>query len=214
MTPETAHRILVVEDDPAFARTLVRRLEAEGHEVACAHDGREGMKAIVTLEPELVISDWMMPHVDGLELCRAVKTGFGERAPYFVLITARDDINARLLALETGADDFLVKPCHDGELSARVRSGLRQVALRGQVLALNDELEQLRTELSGRPAPVTPDAFMALCGDCGKVADAGEWLDLMRFIERRGLVSFRPSTCPHCIEQQRCAAEPGARHLT
>jgi DNA-binding response OmpR family regulator len=146
------NRLLVVEDDPAFARTLVRRLESQGHQVHLAHDGREGMKAIVELEPHLVISDWMMPHVDGLELCRAVKTGLGDAAPYFVLITARDDISARVLALETGADDFLVKPCHEGELAARVRSGLRQVALRAEIRRLSDELAKLRGQQDERAA--------------------------------------------------------------
>ena len=150
MNSGAAHRLLVVEDDPAFARTLVRRLEMHGHDVHLAHDGREGMKSIVALEPHLVISDWMMPHVDGLELCRAVKTGLGAAAPYFVLITARDDINSRLLALETGADDFLVKPCHEGELDARVRSGLREVALREQIRRLSEELARLKGELAGR----------------------------------------------------------------
>ena len=152
MSPILAHRLLVVEDDPLFARTLVRRLESLGHEVQLARDGREGMKAIVSFEPHLVISDWMMPHVDGLELCRAVKTGLGEAAPYFVLITARDDISARVLALETGADDFLVKPCHEGELDARVRSGLRQVALRQEIRRLTGELAALRAKSSDRAA--------------------------------------------------------------
>ena len=150
MTTLTAHRLLIVEDDPAFARMLVRRLELLGHEVHLAHDGREGMKAIVALEPQLVISDWMMPHLDGLELCRAVKTGLGAAAPYFVLITAHNDINTRLLALDTGADDFLVKPCHEGELSARVRSGLREVALREQIRRLTEEVAQLKDALAGR----------------------------------------------------------------
>ena len=150
-SPET-YRLLVVEDDPIFARTLVRRLESKEHLVHLAHDGREGMKAIVAVEPHLVISDWMMPHVDGLELCRAVKTGLGDAAPYFVLLTARDDISARVLALETGADDFLVKPCHEGELAARVRSGLRQVALRAEIRRLNEELARLRGEQSDRAA--------------------------------------------------------------
>ena len=143
MSPLSAYRLLVVEDDPIFARTLVRRLESAGHTVRCALDGREGMKSIVDFDPHLVISDWMMPHVDGLELCRAVKAGLGEAAPYFVLLTARDELSARVLALETGADDFLVKPCHEGELAARLRSGLRQVELRAEIRSLREEVARL-----------------------------------------------------------------------
>lgn len=122
-------RVLVVEDDPFFQRVLHKRLAAEGYQVATASDGREGMKAIVAFEPDLVISDWMMPQVDGLELCQSVKTGLREAAPYFILLTAKGEIDDKLLALETGADDYLVKPCDQGELMARVRAGLRIVLL-------------------------------------------------------------------------------------
>src|ERR1043166_10193376 len=75
------------------------------------------------------ISDWMMPQVDGLELCQSVKTGLKESAPYFILLTAKGEISDKLLALDTGADDYLVKPCDQGELMARVRAGLRIVLL-------------------------------------------------------------------------------------
>ena len=122
-------RILVVEDDPFFQRVLLKRLTSEGYQVQAASDGREGMKAIVTYEPDLVISDWMMPHVDGLELCQSVKTGLRDAAPYFILLTAKGEISDKLLALETGADDYLTKPCDQGELMARVRAGVRIVTL-------------------------------------------------------------------------------------
>ena len=122
-------KVLVVEDDSMFQRVLHKRLAAEGYQVFTAGDGREGMKSIVTVEPDLVISDWMMPQVDGLELCQSVKTGLKEAAPYFILLTAKGEISDKLLALDTGADDYLVKPCDQGELLARVRAGLRIVLL-------------------------------------------------------------------------------------
>jgi len=140
-------RILVVEDDPFFLRVLLRRLAAEGYQVQSAADGREGMKAIVTYEPDLVISDWMMPHVDGLELCQSVKTGLGAESPYFILLTAKGEISDKLLALDTGADDYLVKPCDQGELMARVRAGLRIVLLTQDLRRSAVDLEQLRHEL-------------------------------------------------------------------
>ena len=155
MKPAAEIRILIVEDDPFFQRVLQKRISAEGYQVLVASDGREGMKAIVTFVPDLVISDWMMPQVDGLELCQSVKTGLREAAPYFILLTAKGEINDKLLALETGADDYLVKPCDQGELMARVRAGLRIVLLtqdmRGQVQQLREvtaELERLRREAS------------------------------------------------------------------
>lgn len=140
-------RILIVEDDPFFQRVLHKRLSAEGYQVQAASDGREGMKAIVTFVPDLVISDWMMPQVDGLELCQSVKTGLGDAAPYFILLTAKGEISDKLLALDTGADDYLVKPCDQGELMARVRAGLRIVLLTQDLRQSAVELERLQAEV-------------------------------------------------------------------
>jgi len=129
MKPVEEVKVLVVEDDPFFLKVLQRRIASEGYQVITAVDGREGMKAIVEHEPDLVISDWMMPELDGLELCQSVKTGLRDAAPYFILLTAKGEISDKLLALETGADDYLTKPCDQGELMARVRAGVRIVTL-------------------------------------------------------------------------------------
>lgn len=140
-------KVLIVEDDPFFQRVLLKRLAAEGYQVQAAGDGREGMKAIVTYEPDLVISDWMMPQVDGLELCQSVKTGLGDAAPYFILLTAKGEISDKLLALDTGADDYLVKPCDQGELMARVRAGLRIVLLTQDMRKAAVEFAQFKSEV-------------------------------------------------------------------
>jgi len=141
-------RILIVEDDPFFQRILMKRLAAEGYHVLTACDGREGMKAIVAHEPDLVISDWMMPEVDGLELCQSVKTGLRESAPYFILLTAKGEISDKLLGLGTGADDYLVKPCDQGELLARVRAGLRIVLLTQQLRRTIADLQAANAQLA------------------------------------------------------------------
>ena len=133
-------KVLIVEDDAFFLRVLHKRITNEGYQVMTAADGREGMKAIVTFEPDLVISDWMMPEVDGLELCQSVKTGLREAAPYFILLTAKGEISDKLLGLHTGADDYLTKPCDQGELMARVRAGVR-------IVSLTQELRRLVTDL-------------------------------------------------------------------
>ena len=143
-------RVLVVEDDPFFQRVLLKRLASEGYQVQVASDGREGMKAIVTFEPDLVISDWMMPEVDGLELCQSVKTGLREAAPYFILLTAKGEISDKLLGLQTGADDYLTKPCDQGELMARVRAGVRIVTLTQQ---LRRVVAELKVALAGMHCP-------------------------------------------------------------
>ena len=172
-------RILVVEDDPFFSRVLVKRLAAEGYQVLGAADGREGMKAIVSFEPDLVISDWMMPQVDGLELCQSVKTGLREAAPYFILLTAKGEIDDKLLALETGADDYLVKPCDQGELMARVRAGLRIVLLTQDLRKSAQELRVVKAELEDlKRDPAKPVAHSGeKTGEAGAAAPATDGAD-------------------------------------
>ena len=148
MKPIGEVKILVVEDDPFFLKVLQRRITSEGYQVITACDGREGMKAIVAFEPDLVVSDWMMPEVDGLELCQSVKTGLRDAAPYFVLLTAKGEISDKLLALETGADDYLIKPCDQGELMARVRAGVRIVSLTQELRRTVAELKVANAALA------------------------------------------------------------------
>jgi len=194
-------KVLVVEDDPFFQRVLMKRLLAEGYQVFAAGDGREGMKAIVSFEPDLVISDWMMPEVDGLELCQSVKTGLREAAPYFILLTAKGEISNKLLALDTGADDYLVKPCDQGELMARVRAGLRIVLLTqelrmavGELNIANAELQSMRAEGQHQAQEMLP-----ICSFCRKVRDAdGHWHSLEEYVAQRTQADFTHGICPEC----------------
>ena len=193
-------RILIVEDDVYFQRVLQKRLSSEGYEVFCAADGREGMKAIVTLDPDLVISDWMMPLVDGLELCQSVKTGLKEAAPYFILLTAKGEISDRLLALDTGADDYLVKPCDQGEIMARVRAGLRNVLLSRELRKTLGELQAAHAELdSARAGAKRLADTLHLCTSCSKVRTLeGKWLELSQYLVEREVLAFGYGLCPEC----------------
>jgi len=147
MKPNAEVKILLVEDDAFFLRVLHKRTSSEGYQVMTAADGREGMKAIVTFEPDLVVSDWMMPEVDGLELCQSVKTGLRDAAPYFILLTAKGEVNDKLLGLQTGADDYLTKPCDHGELMARIRAGVRIISLTQDLRRAVAELQVANTAL-------------------------------------------------------------------
>jgi CheY-like chemotaxis protein len=194
-------RILVVEDDPFFQRVLQKRLTTEGYEVFVASDGREGMKAIVSFEPELVLSDWMMPHVDGLELCQAVKTGLRDSAPYFILLTAKGEISDKLLALETGADDYLVKPCDQAELMARVRAGLRIVLLTQD---LRRSARDARDSVLKSVGPKTA----GLCPRCRRVRDReGAWSDPADWLGAGGFIVEVLPTCPVCLQSGRFGAD-------
>jgi len=193
MKPAEQVKVLVVEDDPFFTRILQKRLSAEGYQVFAAADGRAGMKAIVQHEPDLVISDWMMPEVDGLELCQSVKTGLREAAPYFILLTAKGEINDKLLALDTGADDYLVKPCDQVELIARVRAGIR-------VVSLTQSLRRTVADLRSGSAPDAPAGTAAAwCDRCHRVERApGEWVAIEEVLGQALGRPVVPGACPEC----------------
>jgi len=209
MKPAPEIRVLVVEDDPFFQRVLQKRLTAESYQVQTAADGREGMKAIVTWEPDLVISDWMMPEVDGLELCQSVKTGLRESAPYFILLTAKGELSDRLLGLETGADDYLVKPCDQAELMARVRAGLRIVLLTRE---LRDAVLRLReSERTGGGEAAAHHGLDAVCALCRRGRTGGsEWVEIEDFLASRGITGFERSVCPACRAAEDRDARPRA----
>ncbi|MFQ5843568.1 MAG: PleD family two-component system response regulator, partial [Planctomycetota bacterium] len=122
---ELRGRVLVVEDDPACREELTRRLREAGHEVAVARDGQEAWSKLHHSQPELVVSDWMMPHLTGMELCRRIKGDSRLGSIYFLLLTAKDHVESEVSALDGGADDHLGKGCPPAELLARVRTGLR-----------------------------------------------------------------------------------------
>jgi DNA-binding response OmpR family regulator len=205
-------KILIVEDDPFFQRVLQKRVAGEGYQVMVAADGREGMKNIVAFEPDLVISDWMMPEVDGLELCQSVKTGLKEAAPYFILLTAKGEISSRLLGLETGADDYLVKPCDPGELMARVRAGLRIVLLNQELREAMAQLKLANAELvSTRDSMNRLAELLPLCSICHKVRDGDTWRLLDEYLKAHGRMEFSHGLCPECKAQHYPPPKPEER---
>jgi DNA-binding response OmpR family regulator len=204
-------RVLIVEDDPFFQRVLHKRLTAESYQVQVANDGREGMKAIVAWEPDLVISDWMMPQVDGLELCQSVKTGLRESAPYFILLTAKGELSDRLLGLETGADDYLVKPCDQAELLARVRAGLRIVLLTRDLRDTVTQLRETQNELGHARRQGGPlHDLAALCPFCRRAQTTDQrWRELESYLTEQGVGPLSAETCPDC----RAAGEDSHRRV-
>jgi sigma-B regulation protein RsbU (phosphoserine phosphatase) len=118
-------QILIIDDDPTTRLILSRALIGEGYKVEVASNGEEGLQKAQAMNPSLIICDWMMPLMDGLEVCRHVK-GFTTLVnSYFILLTSRDGVEDIVKGLENGADDFLPKPIRKDEFKARVRAGLR-----------------------------------------------------------------------------------------
>jgi two-component system, OmpR family, response regulator MprA len=118
--------ILVVDDEPAVREAVDRALRLEGYDTQLAADGREALDALADRAPDALVLDVLMPHVDGLEVCRRLRA-VGDRTPVLVL-TARDAVPDRVRGLDAGADDYLVKPFALEELLARLRALLRRTA--------------------------------------------------------------------------------------
>ena len=119
-------RILVVDDEVDLTWALHRSLSDEGYDVSLAHDGREALTAVARQRPDLILMDIMMPQMDGLEVCRRLRHDPNCAAVPILFLTVRSDISDRVKGLDTGADDYLSKPFHLGELKARVRALLRR----------------------------------------------------------------------------------------
>jgi two-component system, OmpR family, response regulator MprA len=120
----SAQKLLVVDDDPALARTLRRALGIEGYDVECAGDGAEALQRLAAARFDAVVLDVSMPRLDGLAVCRRMRER-RDRTPVLML-TARDAVGDRVSGLDAGADDYLVKPFALDELNARVRALLRR----------------------------------------------------------------------------------------
>lgn len=173
-------QILVIDDDPAVQMLLRRVLQSQGHGVSLAANGTEGLKLAEEIQPALIICDWMMPGLNGLEVCRQVKANATLSTCFFVLLTSRSSIEDRVMGLDTGADDFLTKPIVEVvELQAKVRAGLRVYqlakALQAQTRLLESELAEASAYVrSLLPAPMEQPLPIASCfipsrelgGDC------------------------------------------------
>ncbi len=141
-------RLLVVEDDVTVRETLALNLKAEGHEVFEAEDGETALRLGRELKPDLIVLDVMLPELDGLTVCRILRR---ESDVPIVLLTARGTETDRIVGLETGADDYVVKPFSLGEFLARVRAALRRGAS-AKAAAVELTSQDLRLDLVARRA--------------------------------------------------------------
>jgi sigma-B regulation protein RsbU (phosphoserine phosphatase) len=135
--------ILVVDDDKFIRQIMQRYLAKVGFHLEMANDGRHAIEMLESLRPDIIISDWMMPEVDGLALCRWVRQHEDLKDTYYILLSARDRVEDKTLGLDVGADDYMTKPFQGQELVARVRSGLR---LRGIQMELSSAYRTLDAE--------------------------------------------------------------------
>lgn len=138
-------QILIIDDDRIVQLTLTRILEKQGYEVLTASNGEEGIAQAQQCRPALIICDWLMPRLNGLEVCRQIKSDSALSTTFFILLTSLGSVDDCVKGLDTGADDFIVKPIEHNELIARVKAGLRWHQLSRD---LQTQKQILETELA------------------------------------------------------------------
>ena len=119
------YKVLIVEDEKDTSFILDKLLTKNGYEVVIAHNGQEALELLKNFMPRVILADWTMPVMDGLELCNILKADEKYKLIYFIMLTARASLKDRITGLDVGADDFLVKPIENQELLARIRTGIR-----------------------------------------------------------------------------------------
>ena len=190
--------ILVAEDDPISRRSTIAILAKGGYRTVEAVDGTEAWKILEQPDsPKLAIIDWMMPGLDGLELCRGLNDRTDGRGVYVILLTAKGDREDVVAGLEAGADDYMIKPFHAEELRARVRAGFRilklQEGLSKRVLELEAALVQIK-QLQG---------LLPICSYCKKIRDDGNyWHQVESYLSSHSDVKFSHGICPLCFEKE------------
>jgi len=159
--------VLVVEDEAALATMLRYNLEKQGYRVEEATDGQEALTRIAEAQPDLVLLDWMLPQMSGLEVCRQIRRRSATRDLPVIMVTARTDDQDAVRGLNTGADDYIAKPFSMDALLARIRALLRRsnsLPVKGQ-LTFHDitmDLASHRVQRNGRPVHLGPTEFRLL----------------------------------------------------
>lgn len=188
--------ILIAEDDLVSRRALEAVLHKWGHEVRVVANGAEAWEVLSGPEPPpLAILDWMMPGMDGPTLCRRVRETPGRQGTYIILLTARSDRTDLVAGLDSGADDYIVKPFDRDELRARVNVGLRVVALQQSLADRVRELEQALQNVQQL------QGLLPICCYCKRIRDDGNyWQRVEEYIAAHSGAQFSHGICPNCFE--------------
>jgi two-component system, OmpR family, alkaline phosphatase synthesis response regulator PhoP len=173
-------RVLVVEDDRDIAELVERYLQKAGFSIELLSSGRDALKAVADRPPDLLLLDLMLPHVDGLEICRAVRSDPRSAAIPIIMLTARADESERIVGLEIGADDYVAKPFSPNELVARVRALLRRTQRQPET-----------RDISYGPIHVDTERHVVSSSGTAVALTAKEFLLLEYLLRHRGRVLSR-----------------------
>jgi len=188
-------KILIAEDTPSAQLLLRRTLENWGHEVLYADNGAQALAALAESDVSLVVSDWMMPVMDGVELCRRIRAAEWDRFIYVLMLTAVADKEDLALAFDAGANDYVTKPFNRFELKARVQAGERIVTLeRERTQRIAEREESLRTIRRLKE-------LLPICMYCRKIRnDDNYWQQMEDYVHEETGTDFSHGICPDCYE--------------
>ncbi len=190
-------KILIAEDDLTSRTMLELFLQNLGYDVVSVTNGHEAWEILKGPDsPPIAILDWMMPELDGVEVCRRIREMHSHTPPYTILLTIRDQQQDIITGLDAGADDYIIKPFDKDELLARIRVGERiyllQQSLSHRVNELQDAVSHIKT-LQG---------VLPICSHCHKIRDDQEvWQRLELYIQDHSTAKLSHALCPECLER-------------
>ena len=188
-------KILIAEDDYSSRLLLQTTLQLWDYEVITTTDGREAWEMLQGAEepPSMAILDWMMPEIDGIEVCKRVRQLEKLKTIYIIILTAKGNKEDIVEGLKNGADDYIIKPFNREELKARVTVGAR-------VVTLQEDLANRITELENALSKVKVlQGLIPICSYCKKIRDdKNYWQQVEAYIGRHSEAKFSHSVCPEC----------------
>lgn len=187
--------ILIAEDDNVSRRILETMLRKWGYDLTVTCDGAQAWEALQRNDaPQLVILDWMMPGMDGVEVCRRVRAQADGALAYIILLTARTNKEETVAGLDAGANDYITKPFDRDELQARVRVGER-------VVELQHALSQRVAELQAAAEHIeTLQGILPVCANCHRIRnDQDSWQRIEAYLEQHANIQISHGVCPECM---------------
>lgn len=197
--------VLVAEDEPVSRRLLERSLQQWGYRPVVCPDGGEALDLLRSPNaPRIAVLDWVMPSMDGIEICRAIRDIATPTQPYLILLTARSRPEDIVAGLRAGADDYITKPVDREELQARLQVGMR-------IVGLQRRLADRVTELEAALANVRRlQGLLPICAYCKRIRDdRNYWNQVETYIGEHADVQFSHGICPNCLERVMKDEVPG-----
>jgi DNA-binding response OmpR family regulator len=195
-------RVLIADDDRVSAAIVGAALSQWGYEVTMVWDGEAAWHQLQTNSPPLAVLDWMMPGIDGLELCRRIRLDPATVHTHVILLTSREGGADRVAGLDAGADDYLVKPFDREELRARVHAGARVVGTQRQ---LAEQVALLQRALD-RVKQV--EGLLSMCSYCKRIQSTEQsWEQMETYISEHSNATFSHGICPACLALEKVMAD-------